>query len=210
MTEKFGIYIADKKIHWSTNKIIYTVMFLVIGLYYLLQEIVGLNKSTEKGFQYIFVLTFFIALISKFINFPKVEKSNGRIDGYITFLDNEIVIKERTYLLNEIKKIKISNDDYLGRLANYTSGNFGPALSDGTNNHMSFFFESGESKRYRYQLLSSDDFQKVRDQLINYHQKGKIDFWELADVLGEKSAMEIAELTKQINSLKASTATNTG
>lgn len=37
--------------------------------------------------------------------------------------------------------------------------------------------------------------------LIEYHLKGKIDFWELANILGDKNSSEIKDLTEEITKI---------
>ncbi len=174
-------------------------MFGVILIYFTLDYFLDLNSVVEKTFQITLVGIWFLGIFSKIIGLGKIESNPGKIDGYITFSNEGILIRSSFYPMNEIQKIQISNDDYQGKLIHFTSGNFGPALSDGTRNFITVFFKTGKSNRYRYQLLRSDDFQKVRLELIEFCKMGKIDFWNLANVLGDKSAEEISNLTREIN-----------
>ena len=196
---KFALYKKSTKFSFGINTIIYLIIFCALGIGYLGQKFLNLeNNLFERIFQVIAISGLFIALIVKFIGFSKIEKIDGTFYGYLIFKENSIEVNDKSYDLAEIKRIEISNDDYNGKLVNVASGNFGPALSNGTNNHIIIFLNSGETKKFNFQLINSNDFQKLRTEFINYHVKSKVDFWSLANILGEKSSKEIAELTTQI------------
>lgn len=144
----------------------------------------------------------FYGLVLKFIGLTKIESLRGNLEGYLSFEKEFIIVDEEIYFLEKIRSIQIFNDDYSGKLVNTSKGNLGPALSNGTNNFIIIFLESGKNKKYQFEMINSNDFQKSRTILIEYHIKKKIDFWELANVLGEKSTEEIAELTKEIEVIK--------
>lgn len=196
---KFSIYKKSGKFYWTTEKIIYITMFssLVIG-FIADKAFKSENSYFNKIFIGITVLAFFSGIINKFIGFTKIEKLGGILDGYIVFKSNSIEIENNSFELNEIKRIEIYNDDYRGKLIHTSSGNFGPALSNGTRNYLILFLISGEQKKVNFELINSYDFQKIRTELINYHVKSKIDFWSLANILGEKSSKETSELTEEI------------
>ena len=205
--EKFGLYRKTKKFTWEPNSIIYLSILSILGLYFLFEKVLNFENEIFFRVLQILLITFFAAgLVTKFIGFSKVENLPGIIDGYLIFEENQILIGKEKYSLDEIKKIQISNDDYQGKLVNMSSGNLGAALSNGANNFIIIYFKTGKTTRHQFQLLKSDDFQKIRNILILYHVKNKMDFWELANVLGEKSSNEIAELTNEIE--KIGTATN--
>jgi hypothetical protein len=132
------------------------------------------------------------------IPFGKYEPIRGKLLGYLIFEKDKLTICDEIYPIETIRNIKIDNDDYSGKLVNTSKGNLGPALSNGTRNYIIVYFESGESKRHQFELINSDDFQKVRKELISYYLIGKIEFDEITNVLGEKSRSEIAELKIEI------------
>ena len=205
--EKFGLYKKTKKFAWEPNSIIYLSIFGILGIYFLFEKVLNFESDMfYKILQISLVVIFSAGLITKFIGFSKIENLPGIIDGYLVFEENQILIAEEKYTLDEIKKIQISNDDYLGKLVNMSSGNLGAALSNGINNFVVIFLKIGKTKRHQFQLLQSDDFQKIRNILLLYYVNDKIDFWELANILGEKSSNEIAELKKEVE--KIGTATN--
>ena len=196
---KFALFKKSTKFSFGVNSIIYLMIFCLLGMGYLDQRFFHLeNNLFERIFQLIAISGLFAALIVKFMGFSKIERFDGTFYGYLIFKANSIVVNAKSYNLAEIKRIEISNDDYSGKLVNVASGNFGPALSNGTNNYIIIFLNSGETKKFNFQLIDSNDFQNLRNEFINYHVNSKMDFWSLANILGEKSSKEIAELTTQI------------
>ncbi|EOG6905748.1 hypothetical protein ACRZOL_002522, partial [Flavobacterium psychrophilum] len=192
--QKFSIYTKSNKFYWSTETIVYSIIFFCCGVMLFKQKVLNIEENLiDKVFMWLAVSTFAFGGILKFYNLGRYEPIRGKFEGYLSFEKDKITVCNEIYLIEKIRKIKISNDDYSGKLVNISKGDLGPALSNGTRNLLIIYFESGESKRYQFELINSDDFQKVRQELINYYHLGKIDFDELANVLGEKSRSEVAE-----------------
>jgi len=200
---KFKLFKKSESFYWSTNKIYYCALIFLLGLGYLSYEYFN---PAERIFQWLVVITLIIGLILKFKGFTQIEPVQGKLEGDLIFEKDSIIIDNVVYLLHEIKTIKISNDDYSGKLVNTSKGQIGPALSNGTYNWIIIFLQSGKSKKYFFELINSNDFQNVRSQLINYYLNGKIEFLEVANVLGEKSNVEIQEFKKEVE--KIGTAAN--
>jgi len=196
--DKFSIFKKTEKFYWSVNKIYYCTLFSILGLAYFLKDV---SKSAEKSFLWFSIATLITGLILKFRGLTQIEPLRGTLEGDLIFERESINIGGKSYSLDEINSIQINNDDYSGKLINITRGNIGPALSNGTNNSVILFLKSKETKKYLFELINSNDFQNVRMILIEYHLKGKIDFWELANVLGDKSSSEINDLTDEITKI---------
>ena len=204
---KFGLFVKSEKFYWSTNKIIYSICFFCLALLFVKGKILNLESNLfDRIFQWTIVLTLICGLVTKFKGFTQIAPLNGKIDGFLIFEQQFIKVKDEVFPIETIRKIQISNEDYHGKLSRISKGNFGPALSNGTNNFIVIFFESGKTKRFQFELLNSNDFQNIRETLIDYHLIGKIDYWELAQVLGEKSTSDTLDLTSEIE--KRSTTTN--
>jgi len=204
---KFSLFKKSNKFYWSPETVIYGIVFMCLGVIFFKQNFLELKENfIDEFFIWVIISTLAFGLIIKFYNLNKYEPLRGHFEGYLSFEEKSITIGNEVYSIDEIRTIKISNDDYLGKQKNISSGNFGPVLSNGTENFITIFFSSGKSKRYQFELINSDDFQKLREILIDYHIAGKIDYWELAQVLGEKNTSETLELTKEIE--KRSTTTN--
>jgi hypothetical protein len=197
--QKFSIYIKSNKFYWSAEIKTYSFILFCCALMLVKQKILNIEENfIDKLFGWFAVCGFIFALILKLYNLNKIEPLRGKLEGFISFEKESITVGKEIYQIETIRNIKISNDDYIGKLVNFTKGNLGPALSNGINNSIIFFLESNQSRKYQFELIHSDDFQKVRHELINYHIYGKIEFDELANVLGEKSRSETAELKLEI------------
>ena len=196
---KFAIFKKSKKFYWSTNKIYYCSLFSLLAIGYVVEKIF---KPIGLFFQYSVIAGIFIGIFYKIKNFTKTESLRGTLEGDLIFEKESIVINNKPYPLDEINKIKISNDDYIGKLINYTRGNVGPALSNGTNNYLVIFLKSKETVKISFELINSNDFQKIKKPLIEYYLREKIDFEELKYILGEKSRSDIQELHEEISKIR--------
>ena len=163
------------------------------------QKVLNLEENfIDKIFIWLFISVFIFSMILKFYNIGRYEAVRGKLEGYLSFEKNKITVCDEIYPIEKIRKIKISNDDYSGKLVNTSKGNLGPALSNGTRNFIIIYFESGESKRYQFELINSHDFQKLRPELISYYLNGMMEFDEVANVLGEKGSNEVSEFKVEI------------
>jgi hypothetical protein len=197
--QKFSIYIKSNKFYWTAEIKTYSFILFCCALMLVKQKVLNIEENfIDKLLGWLAVCGFTFGLILKFYNLNKIEPLRGTLEGYISFQKESITVGKEIFQMETIRNIKISNDDYIGKLVNFTKGNLGPALSNGINNSIIFFLESNQSRKYQFELINSDDFQKVRHELINYHIYGKIEFDELANVLGEKNRSEIAELKLEI------------
>jgi hypothetical protein len=193
---KFSIFKKSSKIYWSVNKIYYGALFTILGLGFMMQH---LFKPAEYFFQWLAITVMLIGLLYKIKGFTQIEPLRGYLDGYLFFEKESITIDGKLYSLDEIREIKISNDDYSGKLIHVSKGNIGPALSNGTNNTVHLLLKTKDIIQIQFELINSDDFQQIKSLLIEYYTKGKIDFNEMTDVLGARSTTEIRELKEQIN-----------
>jgi hypothetical protein len=197
--QKFSIYIKSNKFYWTAEIKTYSFILFCCALMLVKQKILNIEENfIDKLFGWFAVCGFIFGLILKFNNLNKIEPLRGKLEGYISFQKESITVGKEIHQIETIRNIKISNDDYIGKLVNFTKGNLGPALSNGINNSILIFLESNQSRKYQFELINSDDFQKVRHELISYYICGKIEFDEIANVLGEKSRSEIAELKLEI------------
>lgn len=197
--QKFSLFVESKKFYWSTNKIFYLSLFLCIGALYLKKNVLKMEEENmfDTIFKFLAIAIMLIGFINMFRGFTQIKPLRGKLDGYLVFDNNNVCIKDEIIPISEIRKIQISNNDYRGLLES-TKGNFGPALSNGTKNYVVIYLENGKTKKYWFELINSNDFQNIRDILIEYHLLGKIDFWELAEVLGEKSSSEVKDFKEEI------------
>lgn len=207
---KFALFNKSNKFYWSPNIIIYSIILLCFSIIFIKEKILNLEKNSFDIFLFsTIIIVFLCGLVLKFICFTKIETLRGNLEGYLSFEKEFIKINDEIHTLEKINNIQISNDDYSGKTVNTSKGDFGPALSNGTNNFIVIFLKTGKVKKHQFEMINSNDFQNIRILLIEYHIKKKIDFWELAKILGEKSTEEIANLTKEIETIRTTENTNT-
>lgn len=197
--QRFTIYTKSNKFYWSNNKIIYSILFTCLAILLISNKSSVIEKNFLNNFLLgIMLLTFVCGIILRLIGIPKTEPLQGELDGFLTFGIDYIQIYDEIFYFEKIRNIEISNDDYYGKLNSSSKGNFNSASSNGVNNHVRIKLYSGEVKTCNYELYNSDDFQKIRRELINYYLNGKIEFENLVNVLGEKSRREIEEFKLEV------------
>lgn len=201
---RFSIFKKTEKFYWSVNKIYYCALFSILGLGYISQQIL---KPTELFFQWLAIIGMIIGLIFKFKGFTQIEPIRGKLEGHLIFEKELINVDGKLYAIDEINKIRLTNDDYSGKLIHTSKGNIGPALSNGTDNSIIIFLKSKETIQSNFELINSDDFQNIKTILIEYYLKGKIDFDELRNLLGAKNRAEVKELKEELTEI--STTANT-
>lgn len=193
--QQFSIFKKTTKFYWTKNRIIYSILFVCFSISIIKQKIFGVEPN---GFDAIFlgsaIIVLFGSLFVKLLGFTKPDSLRGELDGFITFNRNEIIIDKNIINLSDIVKIEITNEDYYGKLKSSSKGDFNSSLSNGVDNKLTVELNSGLKETVNYELYNANDFQKIRKELINYYRNGKIDFENLANVLGEKSREEIEEL----------------
>lgn len=202
---KFELFELSNKTYWSVNSVIYSSWLFLLSILLIKNKFLNLEESLfDKITYFIMLLILGYGLVSKISGYSQTLPLRGKLDGYLIIDKEFIQIREEKFPLDTIRKIQISNRDYYGELSKVYSGNFGPALSNGTNNFIVIYFESGETKKYRFQLLENSNFSLLRPVLIHYFIKNKIDYWELAHVLDEISIEDASSLTNDIKVQAAS------
>ncbi len=197
--KRFSIFKKSSKFYWSNNRIIYPIFFTCLLILFIKNGSGIIEKNTlNNTLLGIMLITFICGMILRLIGIPKAEPLQGEIDGFLTFEMNSIQIGNEVFEIEKIKNIEITNDDYYGKIVASGRGNFNSPRSNGVENFIKLKLYSGELKICNYELYNSNDIQKIRDELINYYLNGKIELDNLANVLGEKSRSEIAELKLEI------------
>lgn len=197
--QRFAIYTKSNKFYWSNNKIIYPILFTCLVILLIANKGSVIEKNFLNSFLLgIMLLTVICGIILRLVGIPKTEPLQGELDGFLTFEMDSIQIHNEIFYFEKIRNIEISNDDYYYKLVGGSRGNFNSVRSNGVNNYVRIKLYSGEVKICNYELYNSDDFQKIRRELINYYLNGKIEFENLANVLGEKSRREIEEFKLEI------------
>lgn len=143
------------------------------------------------------VAAFFLGLILKLFRIIKPDPLRGKLDGFLTFEPHKIIAGDTAFPMEEIKKVRITNDDYYGK-AYRTGRSFNSNLSNGVDNVCEITLLDGSVFQYNYELYYPNDLQKNKNELISYYKNGKLDFNNLVDILGI-SKKEIQEFRENID-----------
>lgn len=154
------------------------------------------DNEFDKYLAFLLCGAFILGLILKLSRLFKPDPLRGELDGFLSFGLDYITAGEKQFQLEEIKKIRITNNDYYGKPKG-SGKSFNSSLSNGVDNICEIVLLTGTKFIYNYELYYSYDLQKIKDELINYHKNDKLDFQNLVDILGV-SKSEIEEFKKSI------------
>jgi hypothetical protein len=116
---------------------------------------------------------------TRFSFFSKNEDSH--LDGEITFLDNRIIVNDSIISIDALDSIVFSGfEDYQGRIISVSDNK----LSKGIDNKVMLNYKDGKNRAYYFQLDYRYQMRDIREQLIQYHMAGKLDFLNLVAILG--------------------------
>ena len=123
------------------------------------------------------------------------KKEEYHLDGEITFLDNRILINDTVFSIDALNAITFpSFDDYKGKIINSVDNN----VSDGVSNIVELHGKDGKMTIYYFQLDYRYQMRDLREQLIQYHLAGKLDFINLTNILGLESFNAIQNFKNEL------------
>lgn len=192
---RFQIFVPKKGIRISRSIIIFGIAMTCLGVLTLnkwLFNVEGLENTL------IFILLVLCALMVyfKISRQFETEKIHGELKGYIDFCEDEVIIDEVTYHLDQLSKIEINYGDYY---SSYThSSGLEPALSSGTQNSVTLFLKNGEELEVLFQVKQHDFLSNTRELLIGYHKQGKIPWLALIYYLRINDYNEIQAFKKSL------------
>lgn len=196
---RFSIYKKSSKFYWSTNRVVYPILFICFGLIFILEKNKYIQSPLGKTLAIIGLASWGCGLLLKLINIPKTKPLKGKIEGFITFENDKIFIESKEFLLSEIKTISISNEDYYGKITYAGKGDLNSIRSNGVDNSIILELNSGKTIKSQFQLYNAWDFENIRGILIKYYSEGKLSFENLAKVLGVTSKQEKAKFKNHID-----------
>lgn len=195
---RYSIFKKSSKFYWSNDRIVFPIIFGCIIIYFIKVKVLKIVENTfDKYLMFLLLGAFFLGLILKFFRIFKPDPLRGELDGFLTFELDQISAKDKIFRVDEIKKIRITNDDYYGKTIG-SGKSFNSNLSNGVNNFCVIELNTGITFSYNYELYYSDDLQKIKKELINYYKLSKLDFQNLVEVLGI-SHNDIQEFKASIN-----------
>lgn len=193
--QRFAIYHKSKKFHPTTNQVFYTFNVVALSIWVFLEKIVKTDQfSYTLGWAV--AISWLIALLAMLIGKFKSPPLRGKLEGFISFQKDNITVENEVFNLNDIKRIKVTNDDYYGKIKYSGRGDFNASYSNGVENELLIELCSLKTKLYNFEIYNSADFQKIKPELINYYLQGKLDFSILANLLGLEKDEEISDLKK--------------
>jgi|SRR5690554_248863 len=195
----FKIYHKKKGIYWTNTLIVYAIIVPCLLILLIKNDFSGVGDSVFDSMLILIILaTFIYAITIGFIGLARYEPIKGYLRGFLVLNLNVIHVDYKIYNLNDIKKIEFSNSDYKGRMKYRSSGSIEPIISQGVENKIIISMNSGEVEKYYFQQLNENDLSKARKQLIYYHQKGKIHFLHLIDILNITDFDHIKKIKQEI------------
>jgi hypothetical protein len=196
---KFKIFCKDKKFHLTDNKLFSFQMILLAPC--LIHEI--FFKETEyspfeMSLLYILVFLMLISLILNLSSYFRYKPLEGKIEGEIELLENEIIINKEVLKIYEIKNIEITNDDFLDFIEPYNKYVMLGRKSHGVNNEIQILLNNRKKYKINYQQDQNHDMQDCKELLKIYYSKGIITIENLLYVLGIVDDYEKREFEKTL------------
>lgn len=130
------------------------------------------------------VVIIFIPLVflSSIFNFFRYEILNGELNQNLKFTTEGIMIDEKLFHINSIKKIEIESFDYKGRSINHKRA-FKARKSQGTRNKLKIIFENQTTKELFFQQTTKNQIFKDKYILIEYCNLDKMHYLNLLEIL---------------------------
>ncbi len=171
MEFKAKIYIPNTKLNFfqkrSLTEQLFFLSFVVVIFMLIIDNFFSFDNNLND---YILVkILYCLCIIPWILNityrFWEFERINGKIEGEISFEEKGIKVNQTLYLFSEIKNLDIS---YGNKYKEHTGNRrIGPYLSQGLNNHISFYHNSKFIKTY-FQLYSTSQYDAIQVDLFHY------------------------------------------
>ena len=197
---KFNIFNKVEKLYINRSLIINVVALIFISPLLINAIFKGYKMSDlEIVLGILSCVLIFIGLITKFYGQFNYEKLKGKIEGFIELHDDKIIVNEKVYEIEKIKKIEIYNGDYKGKWKSKIRSNYSNALSNGVDNVIRIIMENEKESIGIYFLQNEKyELKKAEKQLIKYYQSGKIHLLKLLDILNITDYDEIQKFKNTI------------
>lgn len=184
--KKFSIY-KPKAFYWTRTYISYASM-LCIGIVFFISKaflFVPASNSFYNWLLFALLLPFIYNIVLGVMVTNKYRPLKGKLEGYITFHKEYIVIADLIYSLSSIKKIEFDGTDWLGLEIGYSGlrDRFENPLSQGVDNTLVLHLVDGQIVRMRFQLIRACEFSEVEDIIIHYHLSDKVSYLQTAKLL---------------------------
>ena len=182
MTDQIEFKIFTKKngFRLTNNIVVYSLLFCSLSIAYLANR--HLEESTiENIAKVVGVFACVLMIYFKIAQSFKRESLNGDLNKTIIFKPTEIVVAERKYSLDEIKKIEFYIGDYFDKWEYKVKGDLNSARTNGKSNICNLLLTNGEIIETRFQLMYKGEFLRMRELLLEYYSYNKIHFLKLIE-----------------------------
>lgn len=113
--QRFAIYHKSKSFRPTTNQVFYTFNVVVLSLWIFLETIVK-TEQFSRALGWAIAISWLMALSAMLVGNFKSPPLRGILEGFISFQNDKIIVENEIFNLNDIKRIKLTNDDYYGKL----------------------------------------------------------------------------------------------
>lgn len=182
MILSYKIFTKYPKKHLTLENIYLGVMisFMIVGHFLILDNYFAYTIF----FSLLLFIVLFIPLIflSSIFNFFRYEKLNGELNLNLKFTAEGIMIDEKLFHINSIKKIEIESFDYKGRSINHKRA-FKARKSLGTRNKLKIVLNNKTTKELFFQQTTKNQIFRDKYILIEYCNLDKIHYLNLLEIL---------------------------
>lgn len=197
---KYRILTKRKKIYITPNKVIWTlILFALIPLTVKIFVFQNDEKSILETILFpILIGAFGIGAFIKLVKMEMTKTLDGELIGEIEFHEDQIVINERPYFIEDIRKIEIITIDYIGKpitISIYTT-NFDSNRSNGTDNDLKMTLNTGENIEIKFQQEFKNQILNEKNTLIKYCNLGKLNYLNLLSILNITEHKKIQEFKR--------------
>jgi hypothetical protein len=187
----FDIFEPDKKkFRLTPNLIVYSLWFLTIGFFWMLDGVLPIIKEIRT---YVACGIFLISLYYLITSFFKYEPLKGILKGKIIFNNDAMIANEKIYDLKSIRDIDFGFINFYGELSTGWRGNFNPLISQGVNNFIKFTDSSNQSVQVYFRIQGKHGSQALYPFINEAVKLGAMTYYRAIDLI------DVENVTKPIS-----------
>lgn len=187
----FPLFESDKKtFHLNIEN------SLLLGLLFF--GILNSFKYFQAIANYGLIIIMILGLIYMITNFTRIRPLNGKLEGLLTFNEDNLQVNNNTYSIEDISKIFIRINDFEGRRIGDRLSIY-PNLSNGTNNVLHLELKNGEKINVFFKSELKYDYEKLRPFIVKLMKTNLVSIDEACKILKPYTDYEIAKLQSEVN-----------
>lgn len=186
----FPLFESDKKtFHLNIEN------SLLLGLLFF--GILNSFKYFQAIANYGLIIIMILGLIYMITNFTRIRPLNGKLEGLLTFNEDNLNVNNNTYSIENISKIFMRINDFEGRRIGHKLSIY-PNLSNGTNNVLHLELKNGEKINVFFKSEFKFDYEKLRPFVIQLIMNDLMTIEEGCKILKPYTDYEITKLRNQV------------